>query len=146
MSCGRTRQVILPVFAALILDGILSWIVAPKFGTPGIAAAFSLTWNVLAVQMIIALRKQTAEFHPFSFLFSGGRIYLTSALTCVALIVAYNKTGIPHVFLAGILASILFLGLVLALEPEQRSIMRKLLRRFGQITRQSVPELEISSS
>jgi hypothetical protein len=136
----------LPVLAALILDGFLSWIVAPRFGTPGIAAVFSLTWNLLAVQMIVALRKQIAEFNPFTFLFSGGRIYLTSALTCVALIVAYNKTGISHVFLAGILATILFLGLVLALEHEQRSIMRKLLKRFSQVARQAVPQLEISSS
>jgi len=144
MSCGRTGEVILPVFVALILDGFLSWIVAPRFGTPGIAAVFSLTWNILAVQMIVALRKQTAEFYPFSFLFSGGRIYLTSALTCVALIVAYNKTGLPHAFLTGILATILFLGPVLVMEREQRSIMRKLLKRFGQITRQSVPQPEIS--
>jgi putative peptidoglycan lipid II flippase len=144
MSCGRTGEVILPVFVALILDGFLSWIVAPRFGTPGIAAVFSLTWNILAVQMIVALRKQTAEFYPFSFLFSGGRIYLTSALTCVALIVAYNKTGLPHAFLTGILATILFLGPVLMMEREQRSIMRKLLKRFGQITRQSVPQPEIS--
>ena len=144
MSCGRTGEVILPVFVALILDGFLSWIVAPRFGTPGIAAVFSLTWNILAVQMIVALRKQTAEFHPVSFLLSGGRIYLTSALTCVALIVAYNKTGSPHAFLTGILATILFLGPVLVMEREQRSIMRKLLKRFGQIARQSVPQPEIS--
>jgi len=61
-------------------------------------------------------------------------------------IATYNKTGIPHMLLAGALTAILFLGVVLIFEPEQRGLMQKLFRRFGQIVRQSAPRLEISSS
>ncbi len=146
MSCGRTRELILPVFAALALDGVLSWLAAPRLGTPGVAAAFSATWNILAIQMIFALRRQSVEFHPFSFLFSVGRVYITSGLICAALVFGYNKTGIVHMLVAGLAATVFFLGMVLVFEHEQRSIMQKLLRRFGQFARQSLPQLEISSS
>jgi putative peptidoglycan lipid II flippase len=146
MSCGKTREVIFPVLMALVLDGILSWLAAPRFGTPGIAIAFSVTWNILAIQMVFALRKQTTEFQPLSFLFSTARIYLTGALTCALVMAVYNKTGISHLVLAGTLTTVLFLGVVLIFERGQRGLLQKLFRRFGQITRQAAPQLEISSS
>jgi putative peptidoglycan lipid II flippase len=146
MSCGKTREVIFPVLMALVLDGILSWLAAPRFGTPGIAIAFSVTWNILAIQMVFALRKQTTEFQPLSFLFSTARIYLTGALTCTLVMAVYNKTGISHLVLAGTLTTVLFLGVVLIFERGQRGLLQKLFRRFGQITRQAAPQLEISSS
>lgn len=146
MSCGRTREIVFPVILALVLDGVLSWFAAPRFGTPGIAAAFSITWNILAIQMIFALCKQTTEFKPFSFLYATGRLYVVGTLTSAGVIAVYNKTGISHMLLAGGLTVALFLGVVMLFEPEQRGLVQKLFRRLGQISRQAEPQLEISSS
>jgi putative peptidoglycan lipid II flippase len=146
MSCGQTRQAFSPVLLALLLDGGLSWLLAPRFGTPGIAAAFSLTWTILAVQMTFALHRHVPEFRPFPFLFSAGRTCLTAALTCAVMIFVYDKTGILHLFLAGVATAVFFLGFVLLFEPEQRSIVQKLGRRFGELTRQFAPQFEASSS
>ncbi|RKJ75378.1 MULTISPECIES: lipid II flippase MurJ [unclassified Pyramidobacter] len=104
-AAGRLKTILSVSYGALALNAFLDWMLAPRWGAPGLCVATGLTWGGSAL-VYAALLAPGALKHAARAVWKPS---LAFALSCVALW-PLRENGIAAVLAGGLLAAAYYLG------------------------------------
>jgi O-antigen/teichoic acid export membrane protein len=122
----RTRRMMAIIMSCAALNVVLNLVLVPRVGIVGSAIATLVSYAATSVLLAVAGRAFLSVTLPWPTLARAGAASLVMYLAVAGL---YGGRGLLTVGVRGVVGASLYAALILAIDPDARTMLRKVLRR-----------------